>query len=68
MKNAADVVGKAGLPVYTFPSTDAAKTALADILQPGDHILLKGSRSMALEKLLDTFPTIQPAPLAPTLS
>ena len=33
----------------------AAVAALGELLQPGDTLLLKGSRGMAMEKLLDAF-------------
>jgi len=49
----------AGLPVNrmcAYASLDGLASALADAVRPGDVLLLKGSRRMQLEKLLDLLP------------
>jgi UDP-N-acetylmuramoyl-tripeptide--D-alanyl-D-alanine ligase len=52
MKEAAEAASARGVPVHTFASTAVAKGSVAELLRPGDHILLKGSRSMGLENLI----------------
>ncbi len=41
--------------VREVPDAGAASKALAQYLRPGDMVLLKGSRAMALERVLDSF-------------
>ncbi len=42
-----------GVKTYHFMDTAAARAAIMSLLKPADRILLKGSRGMALETLLD---------------
>ena len=52
----ADAAKKEGLsPVYTVSSHEEAADVLQSIIQPGDTILLKGSRGFAMEKILPYF-------------
>jgi UDP-N-acetylmuramoyl-tripeptide--D-alanyl-D-alanine ligase len=41
--------------VYSVPDHAAAAAQLQKILKPGDTILLKGSRGMAMENILPYF-------------
>lgn len=52
MRFAADVAEAAGVRVVRFADTAAARAALLRHVEPGDRLLLKGSRGMALETLL----------------
>jgi UDP-N-acetylmuramoyl-tripeptide--D-alanyl-D-alanine ligase len=54
MALAAETAAAAGgeVATHTFASTAEAKAGVSDLLRPGDQILLKGSRSMGLEKLI----------------
>ncbi len=52
MRFAADVASVAGVPTQRFADTASARTRIQELLLPGDEILLKGSRGMALETLL----------------
>jgi UDP-N-acetylmuramoyl-tripeptide--D-alanyl-D-alanine ligase len=45
--------GKAAPVVYTFPDADSAKENIMDILKQGDTVLVKGSRSMYMEKIIE---------------
>ena len=46
------ISGAAGrVPTLTYPTVEACASDLAGNLQPGDVVLLKGSRSMALERV-----------------
>jgi UDP-N-acetylmuramoyl-tripeptide--D-alanyl-D-alanine ligase/murE/murF fusion protein len=38
---------------YTCESHEEAAARLKEILQPGDTVLFKGSRGMAMEKIID---------------
>lgn len=53
MAQAAAACRAAGGVVYHFASTAEARAGMAGLLRPGDAILLKGSRGMALEKILE---------------
>lgn len=50
-----ETVRKQGIQAVSCLDHAAAATALKKILQPGDTLLLKGSRGMAMEKLLTVF-------------
>jgi UDP-N-acetylmuramyl pentapeptide synthase len=52
MRFAADVAAAAGVRVERFADTAAARAAIGSLVEPGDRVLLKGSRGMALETLL----------------
>jgi UDP-N-acetylmuramyl pentapeptide synthase len=41
--------------VREVPDSDAAAKALVQYLRPGDMVLLKGSRAMGLERILNAF-------------
>jgi UDP-N-acetylmuramoyl-tripeptide--D-alanyl-D-alanine ligase len=66
MALAAETAVSGGVTVRTFASTAEAKAGggVAELLRPGDHILLKGSRSMELENLIPAIASPQPAPAA----
>ena len=53
MKCAADEAAAAGVPVHHFPDTPTAAERIAPLLLPFDAILLKASRGMRLESILD---------------
>jgi UDP-N-acetylmuramoyl-tripeptide--D-alanyl-D-alanine ligase len=53
MKVAADAAAAAGTDTVHFEDTAAACAGIAELLQPADSVLLKGSRGMALETLLN---------------
>ena len=53
MAFAASVAEVAGVEVHRFPNTSAARSAIVGLLRPDDHVLLKGSRGMALETILE---------------
>ncbi|RJR19260.1 MAG: UDP-N-acetylmuramoyl-tripeptide--D-alanyl-D-alanine ligase [Nitrospiraceae bacterium] len=45
--------GKPAPDVYIFPDADAAKKNIMDILRQGDTVLVKGSRSMSMERIVE---------------
>ncbi len=45
--------GKAAPEVVTFKDANSAKDNIMDILKPGDTVLIKGSRSMTMEKIIE---------------
>lgn len=51
----AQIAAAAGRKAFACDDHDAARKVLLQILQPGDTVLLKGSRGMKMEKLLDIF-------------
>jgi UDP-N-acetylmuramoyl-tripeptide--D-alanyl-D-alanine ligase len=51
-KLAADQAGRAGKKTAAFDDADQAAGGIGELLRPGDLVLLKGSRSMHLEKLV----------------
>jgi UDP-N-acetylmuramoyl-tripeptide--D-alanyl-D-alanine ligase len=53
MKYAASVARASAVETHHFMDTAGARVKILDLLQPADRILLKGSRGMALETLLD---------------
>ena len=61
MKRAALAAGAAGATVHHFASAADARPHLAELLHPTDALLLKGSRSMGLEVLLDVLSPSSPA-------
>jgi UDP-N-acetylmuramoyl-tripeptide--D-alanyl-D-alanine ligase len=64
MRFAADVAEAAGARVVRFPDTAGARMALLEHVSPGDQLLLKGSRGMALETLLLPLKDSSASPLA----
>ncbi|MEW6358234.1 MAG: UDP-N-acetylmuramoyl-tripeptide--D-alanyl-D-alanine ligase [Planctomycetota bacterium] len=59
-ENAADAAVEAGMAagaVYRAKTSEEAGERIADTLRPGDLVFLKGSRGMALEKILDRVKT-----------
>ncbi len=53
MSFAAAVAEVAGVEVHRFADTSAARIGIVGLLRPDDHVLLKGSRGMALETILE---------------
>ncbi len=51
----AEEAGRAGVSVHYYPSRAEAAAFLRQLVQPGDVILLKGSRTMQVDKMLDLF-------------
>ncbi|MBI5663633.1 MAG: UDP-N-acetylmuramoyl-tripeptide--D-alanyl-D-alanine ligase [Nitrospirae bacterium] len=45
--------GKPAPDVYTFPDANSAKENIMDILKQGDTVLVKGSRSMSMERVIE---------------
>ncbi len=70
MHFAADVAQAADIPVARFADTASARKKILQLLKTGDHLLLKGSRGMALETLLPALhqsastPVAAPSPVA----
>jgi UDP-N-acetylmuramoyl-tripeptide--D-alanyl-D-alanine ligase len=54
-KNIAQAAIKAGLHAEACDNHEAARQMLKTFLRPGDTVLLKGSRGMKMEQLLDAF-------------
>jgi UDP-N-acetylmuramoyl-tripeptide--D-alanyl-D-alanine ligase len=52
MKHAASAARQAGMDVIEFSATADAAKRILEIIQPGDAILLKGSRGMRMEQIL----------------
>jgi UDP-N-acetylmuramoyl-tripeptide--D-alanyl-D-alanine ligase len=53
MRYAADAAAMGGVTTRSFSGTAAARKEIGGLLESGDSILLKGSRGMALETLLE---------------
>jgi len=53
MAAAADAATRAGLEVIRFKSTAEACQAIGRIVRPGDALLVKGSRGMAMDAVID---------------
>ncbi len=52
----ADAANKAGLPkkyIYTFDTADEAKTAIQENIKKGDLVLVKASRAIELDKIVE---------------
>lgn len=47
------VIGAAGVPAVQFVDSSAAARDIANVLEPGDTVLVKGSRSVALERVCE---------------
>jgi len=47
--------------IYAFPTVEALSGRLRELLEPGDIVLLKGSRGMRLERLLEGLDKRSPA-------
>jgi UDP-N-acetylmuramoyl-tripeptide--D-alanyl-D-alanine ligase len=45
--------GKTAPEVFTFKDVNSAKEDIMDILKQGDTVLVKGSRSMSMEKIIE---------------
>lgn len=61
----ADEARLAGMPAERITVTDnndVAATVLRGLLQPGDYLLIKGSRGMAMESIVAALQALQPAP------
>lgn len=61
MRSAHDQMIAAGRPSHHFPDAAASADALPGLLHPADVILLKGSRSMRMERALEKLPQDAPA-------
>jgi hypothetical protein len=62
MRYAADVAEAGGVSVVRYKNTAAAAAGIARQLQKEDRILLKGSRGMALEAILEAMRKTPPTP------
>jgi UDP-N-acetylmuramoyl-tripeptide--D-alanyl-D-alanine ligase len=47
-------IGKAGPEVYTFNNINDVRTRIMGILKKGDTVLIKGSRSAGMEKIIES--------------
>jgi UDP-N-acetylmuramyl pentapeptide synthase len=47
------VIGAAGVPAVRFADSVAAAAGICDLLRPGDTVLVKASRSIALERVCE---------------
>ena len=56
MQNAVDAAREAGLPAEQAEDAEAAGEILRGLLRVGDVLLLKGSRGMRMERILDSLP------------
>jgi len=57
-RHMADAAHEAGLPaaqVLVVPDTESAIRVLRDVLRSGDTLLVKGSRGMAMERIVEAF-------------
>ena len=54
---------KPGFPILHFPDHASCAAHLRTLLTPGDVVLLKGSRSATVEKVLTLFQTPPPSPV-----
>jgi UDP-N-acetylmuramoyl-tripeptide--D-alanyl-D-alanine ligase len=49
----ATVAGLTGSSVLVFEDAESALAAIEALIRPGDHVLVKGSRGMRMERFVD---------------
>ena len=64
-RHLAEAAQRRGVPTELVDTADDAARAAVAATQPGDFILLKGSRGMALEGVIDRLRALLPDPAAP---